>query len=53
MATEPSGILVPAYDRPDPLSDWDLAIFREDLDQEPNQCGHVVRVNRRPGLDFH
>jgi Spherulation-specific family 4 len=51
MATEPSGILVPAYDRPDPLSDWDPA-FAAAPYLWPRRLIIVANDNNGPGYHF-
>lgn len=50
MATEPSGILVPAYDRPGNLSDWDPA-FAAAPYLWPRRLIVVANDNNGPGDD--
>src|SRR4051794_14644060 len=51
MATEPSGILVPAYDRPGDLSDWDPA-FAAAPYLWPRRLIVVANDNNGPGYNF-
>ena len=51
MATEPSGILVPAYDRPGDLSDWDPA-FAAAPYLWPRRLIVVANDNNGPGYIF-
>jgi Spherulation-specific family 4 len=51
MATEPSGILVPAYDRPNPLSDWD-PLFAVAPYLWPRRLIVIANDNNGPGYTF-
>jgi hypothetical protein len=51
MATEPSGIIVPAYDRPDPLSDWD-PLFAVAPYLRSRRLIVVANDNNGPGYEF-
>jgi hypothetical protein len=51
MATEPSGILVPAYIRPDPMSDWD-PLFAVAPYLWPRRLVVVANDSNGPGYKF-